>query len=125
MPVSVNKVESAVPIGAAGTSQQVRNIQVTTLINGVPTTVLMQVIALADQYGNPVSYDEGTLYPLHIQLLADIRRELMISNELWQIELSNLPMLPQGTPAAAQIDLDREYRSDPAYDLSKSQQLNS
>ena len=124
MSANVNKVESAVPIGAAGTSQQVRNIQATVLINGVPTPVLMQVVSISDQYGNPLSYDEQTLYPIHIQLLADIRRELMIQNDLIAIELANMPLLSQDTASAARIDLDKEYRSDPSYDLAKSQQLN-
>ena len=124
MPVNVNKVESAVPIGAAGTSQQVRNIQATVLINGVATPVLMQVVSISDQYGNPVSYDEQTLYPIHLQLLADIRRELMIQNEMVAIQLANMPLLQQGVPAAAVIDLNAEYRSDPSYDIAKSQTLN-
>jgi hypothetical protein len=125
MPVNVNKIESAVPIGAAGTSQQVRNIQATVLINGVPTPVLMQVVALADQYGNPVSYDEQMLYPLHIQLLADIRRELMIQNDLIAIELANMPLLAPGVAPAAVVDLDKEYRADGSYDVAKSQTINS
>ena len=125
MAVNINKVESAVPIGPSGTTQQVRNIQATVLINGVATPVLMQVVSVADQNGNPISYDEQTLYPLHIQLLADIRRELMIANELWAIELANLPALPSNQTAAAVIDVDREYRADQSYDLAKSQTLNS
>ena len=125
MPVNINKVESAVPIGPSGTTQQVRNIQVTAIINGVPTPVLMQVVSIADQFGNPISYDESILYPLHIQLLADIRRELMIQNELTAIWLANTPALPPGAaPALPQIDLDKEYRSDPSYDIAKSQTLN-
>ena len=124
MPVSVNKIEAAVPIGAAGTSQQVRNIQATILINGVATPVLMQVVSIADQYGNPVSYDEQALYPLHIQLLADLRREWMILNELITILLANTPLLGPGVTPAAVIDIDKEYRSDGCYDVAKSQSLN-
>ena len=124
MPVSVNKIESAVPIGAAGTTQQVRNINATVLINGVPTPVLMQVISIADQYGNPVSYDEQVLYPLHIQLLTDLRREWMIQNELIAILLANTPALAPGAVAAANIDLDAEYRFDRSFDLSQSKTLN-
>jgi hypothetical protein len=125
MPVNVNKIESAVPIGPAGTTQQVRNIQATVLINGVPTPVLMQVVSISDQFGNPVSYDEQTLYPLHIQLLADMRRETMILNELVSMLLANTPAIQPGVaPAVPQIDLDREYRSDPSYNLSNSSSLN-
>lgn len=124
MPVNVNKIEAAVPIGAAGTTQQVRNIQATITINGVATPVLMQVVAIADQGGNPVSYDESILYPMHIQLLADIRRELMIQNELFLMQLANIPALSPGTPGIPTVDLDKEYRSDPSYDLSKSQTNN-
>ena len=125
MPVSVNKIESAVPIGAAGTSQQVRNIQATVLINGIATPVLMQVVSISDQYGNQVSYDEQTLYPIHLQLLADIRRELMLQNELIAIELANMPLLPAGAASAAVVDLDREYRSDPSYNVANSQTVNT
>jgi len=124
MPVSVNKIESAVPIGAAGTNQQVRNIQATILINGVQTPVLMQVVSLADQYGNPVIYDESATRSVQGQLLADIRRELMIQNELLAIQLANTPLLASGVAPAARIDLDAEYRSDRSYDLSKSQAVN-
>ena len=124
MPVNTNKVESAVPIGAAGTTQQVRNIQATVQINGVATPVLMQVVSVADQYGNPISYDEQTLYTLHIQLLADIRRELMIQNDLTAIWLANTPLLPTGVAPALLADLDKEYRADKSYDLANSQSIN-
>ena len=125
MPVSVQKIESAVPIGAAGTNQQVRNIQATVTINGVPTPVLMQVVAIADQYGNPVGYDEAVGRAVQGQLLADIRRELMIQNELLAMWIANTPALIQGvTPIVPSIDVDKEYRSDPVYDVAQSKTLN-
>ena len=97
--------ETAVPLGTQTGGQQVRNLLVTTLINGVPTPVLMQVIAIADISGNLLDLGLASRSDLHNQLLVEMRRELMIQNEL----------LVQGLGLS--IDLDREYRNDRIYDV--------
>ena len=110
MSVSVQVSESAVPIGAAGTSQQVRNLIATVLINGVATPVMMQVISMSDQNGNLLDMGITRRQDIELQILADLRREVMIQNELMTQLLS---VLAPNTPT---IDLNKEYRSDPSYD---------
>ena len=110
MPVSVNVTETAVPIGAAGTSQQVRNVNATVLINGVPTPVIMQVVLMADAQGNLLDLNITKRQDIELQLLADIRKELMILNDLFVLHLVAV------APLNPVIDLDKEYRRDPSYD---------
>jgi hypothetical protein len=53
------------------TGAGVRTISVTTLINGVPTTVQMQVMALADESGNVIR--DFASYNLQLAQLAELR----------------------------------------------------
>ena len=110
MAVSVNTVETGVPIGPIGTTQQVRNVTATVLINGVATPVLMQVVSLADQNGNLIDINSTKRQDVELQLLVEIRRELMIQNELLsQWMAMTFPNVPG-------VSLDQEYRRDPVYD---------
>ena len=111
MPVSVNVSETAVPVGAAGTAQQVRNIIATVLINGVATPVMMQVVALADQNGAVIDMALGARLDAHTALLMDIRRESMIQTCLLaQLLNATNPLLPQ-------IDVNSEYRANSDFNL--------
>ena len=110
MSASVNVAETAVPIGAAGTSQQVRNVVGSVMINGVLTPVLMQVVLLSDQNANILDMNLARRLDVMNQLLVDIRKEMMISNELMAISLGQ----PATNPIT--IDLDKEYRLDSSYD---------
>jgi acyl-coenzyme A synthetase/AMP-(fatty) acid ligase len=47
--------ESQVQVQPDSSGKKVRTIEVTTYINGVPTVVEMQVVAIADELGNPIS----------------------------------------------------------------------
>ena len=94
--------ESSVALGTAVGGQQVRNLLVTTLINNIPTQVLMQVIALADQEGNLLKLAP---WDAPLEILMDIRREMMINNELLVLGL-NLT-----------VDIEKEYRQDKAFDI--------
>ena len=102
-------VETAVPVGASGTNQQVRNLIATVLINGVATQVMMQVVSLADQNGNLLDMNLGARMDSQLQLLADIRRELLIQSDLMAQMLSNAAPFPPPP------DLEKEYRQDPYY----------
>jgi hypothetical protein len=55
----------------SGGGANVRLINVTTLVNGVPTTVSMQVIALADESGNVIR--DFANYNLQIAMLTELR----------------------------------------------------
>jgi len=102
-------VEKGVAIGSASTSGQVRNVIATVMINGVATDVLMQVVALADQTGNLLDMNLAERLDSIISLLADIRRESLINNELWsQFVGMQFPNVPAPR-------LEDEYRKDPAY----------
>ena len=103
---------AAVPIGAAGTSQQVNNLVATVLVNGVATQVLMQVVSLSDTQGNILDMNITKRQDVELQLLADIRRELTILNDLFVLHLAAV------APLNPPIDLDKEYRRDPSYDYS-------
>ena len=94
--------ESAVALGTTVGGQQVRNLLVTTLINNIPTQVLMQVIALADQDGNLLKVSSRDA---QLDVLMDIRREMIINNELLVLGL-NLT-----------VDIEKEYRQDKAFDI--------
>ena len=96
--------ESSVPLGTSTGGQAVRNLLVTTLINGVATPVLMQVIAISDQQGNMLDLPRES--PL-LQVLADIRRELMITNDLYAEEFSRTFDI--------NIDIEKDYRGDKLY----------
>ena len=103
-------VEAAVPVGASGTNQQVRNLIATVLLNGVATQVMMQVVSLADQNGNLIDMNLATRLDVHSQLLADIRTELRIQTEFLTQIFSSNTVPPNPLP-----DLDKEYRADPYY----------
>ncbi len=51
--------ESNVQVPPNSTGGIVRMLQLTVLDSGVPTTVLMQVIQIADEFGNPLSFEES------------------------------------------------------------------
>ena len=109
MGANVNVAENAVPIGAAGTNQQVRNLTTNVLVGGVLTPVLMQVVASADRNGNILDSDLAKLLSAQYELLGQVLRELRIQNELTaQWFALSFPNLPP-------IQLDAEYRNDPAY----------
>jgi hypothetical protein len=49
-PTVVN--EAFVQVAPDSTGAKIRNIRITTLVDGVPTAVLMQAVAVSDQDGN-------------------------------------------------------------------------
>lgn len=101
--------EQGVSVGSAATSGQVRNVIATVMIGGVATPVLMQVVALADQNGNLLDMGLAQRLDDVIELLADIRRESMINNEIWsQFMGLQFPSVPAPR-------IDDEYRKDPAF----------
>ena len=111
MSASVNVTENAVPVGTAGTNQQVRNLNATVLINGVATPVIMQVVVLADANGNIVDMNLAKRLDGIYALLKDMRMEMMILNEIQtQWFSATFPNRPE-------IQIDEEYRSDPMYDI--------
>ena len=96
--------ESSVSLGQPTGAPLVRNLLVTTMINGVPTQVMMQVVSIADQQGALIDLPREN--PL-LQVLLDIRRELMIANELTADDLARTHDLS--------VNIEKEYRHDPAY----------
>lgn len=108
MPANV-VTEQGVAIGSASAGGQVRNITATVMVGGVATTVLMQIVAMADQSGNLLDMNIAARLDTVIALLADIRRESTINNELWSQHMG-LQFPNQPAPR-----LDEEYRRDPAF----------
>jgi hypothetical protein len=53
------------------TGKSVRTLEITTLVNGVPTTVQMQVIAIADEGGNVIR--DFANYNLQLMQIAEAR----------------------------------------------------
>lgn len=101
--------EQGVSIGSASTSGQVRNVIASVMINGVAQNVLMQVVAISDQNGNLLDMNLAKRLDSVIALLADIRRESIINNEIWATFMgAQFPNQP--VPR-----IDEEYRKDPAY----------
>jgi hypothetical protein len=69
--------EGYVQVAADGSGKKVRNLQLDVLqSDGSTATVYMQVIAIADREGNPISLEPDRL------LLRDIRREGRIQTEV-------------------------------------------
>lgn len=62
--------ESSVAVFDVGTAP-VRTITVTTYIDGVPTAVNMQVLAIADEAGNVI--DDFASYRLQVEQAAELR----------------------------------------------------
>jgi hypothetical protein len=71
--------EGAVSVYSIGT-EPVRIVKVTTLVNGVPTTVDMQVLAIADEQGNIINRFAD--YSLQQQMVNELRA-LRLSLEQW------------------------------------------
>jgi len=69
-----------------GTGQNLRNIKVQTVVNGVLTDVLMEVVSLADENGNIIS--DFAEYNFQA---AVIRRLNVIVNQLALITNTNVP----------------------------------
>lgn len=98
--------ESSVPISGVGTVQLVRNLLVTTQnTDGTLSAKLEQVVAIADSNGNLIDLNLAPIENVQTQLMVDIRKELMIQNELLVL------LLTSGAP----IDLEKEYRNDKIY----------
>lgn len=69
-------LEAGVQLAPDSTGKDIRLLQVTTVINGVQTTVYMQVVALADKEGNPISLEPDR------ELLRDLKREARLQTEV-------------------------------------------
>jgi len=91
---------------ASGGNQAARMFQITTLVNGVPTVVSMPVVAIANAGGTVVDLNLANDLSIVIQLLADIRKELMIFNNFF-LDSLNLKIEPDAERANA--DLDNPY----------------
>lgn len=63
--------EAAVQIPPDSTGKKVRTIEATTLINGVPAVVEIQVLALADAAGNVI--DDFANYKFQVAMLSELR----------------------------------------------------
>lgn len=70
--------ESSVAVAPDSTGKAIRNIAVTTAINGVQTTVQMQVIALADGEGNPISLTSDRQLMQNIALEGRLQTEILL-----------------------------------------------
>jgi hypothetical protein len=98
--------ETAVTINAIQATQQIRNLAVITRnADGSLSSKLEQVVAIADENGILLDLSLAPRLDIHMQLLTDIRKELMIQNELL------VSLLGNGTP----INLDKEYRDSRDY----------
>ena len=87
---------------------QVRLLQVTTLVGNVPTTVLMQVIQVSDEYGNPLSITEKN----------DTQTLMLL--ELRAIRLGIQVLIGTGIPGQEEddlIELARQYDADAVDDF--------
>lgn len=58
--------------------RDVRTIQVTTFIGGVATTVDMQVLALSDAQGNPISFASSEILQRRVAREARIHTEILL-----------------------------------------------
>ena len=103
-------IETAVPVGNAGSDQQVRNLIATVLVGGKAQTVMMQVVSLADQNGNLLDMDLARRMDSQLQLLSDMRTEMRIQTDLLSQIFASNSVPPNPLP-----DIDREYRADPYY----------
>jgi len=56
---------------SSGTGPSVRTLQLTVLDSGTPTVVQMEVIAIADEFGNPLKVD--SLYQAQMEVLDELR----------------------------------------------------
>jgi phosphatidate phosphatase APP1 len=72
---------------ALGTGQNLRNIKVQTLVDGVLTDVLMEVVSLSDANGNIIS--DFADYNFQTQV---IRRLNAIANQLMVITNQHVPI---------------------------------
>jgi hypothetical protein len=97
MPLNPTPPESAVSLGSSETGPKVRNLTVTTWVNGVKTDTLMQVVAISDRFGTPINLDPQA--DSRNRMLELIWKELQITNAL----------LVQGLNI--NVDLETEYGS--------------
>lgn len=94
-------VESAVAITGAGAAQSVRNLAVTTRnADGTLTTKIQQVVSVADSDGSLLDVSVVSVLKDIFLILRDIRREILIQNEILVNGLN------------LKVDLDKEYRRD-------------
>lgn len=63
--------EAELQVPPDSTGQKARIMQVLTMINGVLTTVFMQVVSLSDENGNPISY--GDQVEINSMMLDELR----------------------------------------------------
>jgi hypothetical protein len=71
MPSTTPGVENAVGLQPDGAGKKARTIEVVTVIDGVETTVQMQVLAIADGAGNVI--DSFSDYTLQKQMVREIQ----------------------------------------------------
>lgn len=100
---NVRSKEQPVALGDPNAGPQVRNVSIKPSLLS-QQQVLQQVVTLANNTGNETELNWADLAREQIALLTEIRRELMIMNELL-IEGLNL----------RKVDLDKQYRNDPYY----------
>jgi hypothetical protein len=78
MPAPFNSQEDNVLVGSPdGSSRKIRNLSVTTLVNGVPTLVDLQVVAIAGPDGQTIDIWQDYNWQLAVlQELREIRKLL-------------------------------------------------
>ena len=108
--------EAVVPVGTAD-NKQIRNVVTQTQVGGAaPAPALQQVITLADANGNLLDLALSTREDVMVGLLAEIKRELMIQNELLATWMTATAAPVPGSLYLPPIDLDKEYRTAREYD---------
>ena len=97
-----NPVESAAMISQFTPGPPLRQMMITTLINNIPTAVLMPVMVLSQADGT-LFKDQSAAIERQTMVLNALLREQKITNELLKTGLS------------VTTDLDNEYRTDRAF----------
>jgi hypothetical protein len=72
--VALDTAESYVQVATDGAGKSVRNLRMSTIVDGVETTVYMQVVSIADENGRVLSLADD--------LFTDLLAEQIKTNEL-------------------------------------------
>lgn len=70
--------ESKVQVAPDSTGSKIRTLEVTTYVNGVASVVEMQVVAIADELGNPISLSSAEDKLDRLYLEARFQSEVLL-----------------------------------------------
>lgn len=70
--------EGKVQVAPDSTGSKIRTLEVTTYVNGVATVVEMQVVAIADELGNPISLSSAEDKLDRLYLEARFQSEVLL-----------------------------------------------